>query len=131
MLLVAAVGLAMAALTANSASLMQLLGAQAAALGGFMILNWPKLRFPISSVLILGTAATVLALATQSLLYTRGDPLVLAPLVFVFLCDMVARTVGFGRSPTLRPIVLAACCLVPAGIAIVLAFLLNGDAYVG
>lgn len=134
MLLVAALGLAMVALTANSASLSQIAGALAAAVGGFLAWSWPKARFPVSAALLFGAMGAFAALTTQAALFTRADPWTLAPLVLVFLAAIPAARLTFGSGAVraaLSPLVIGFCAALPAALAVALGFWLNGDVYTG
>lgn len=134
MLLIGAAGLAMVALTANSASLSQIAGALAAAVGGFLVWNWPKARFPVSAALLFGAMGAFAALTTQAALFTRADPWTLAPLVLVFLAAIPAARLRIGSGAVhaaLSPLVIGFCAALPAALAVVLGFWLNGDVYTG
>ncbi len=134
MLLVAAAGLAIVALTANSASLSQIAGALAAAVGGFLVWNWPTARFPVAGALLFGAMGAFAALATQASLFTRADPWTLAPLALVFLAAAPAARLGIGGAAVraaLSPLVLGFCAALPAALAVALGFWLNGGVYTG
>ena len=134
--LVLAVGLAVVAMTAASAAIAQTAGAVAAALGGYLLWNWPVARFWAGGPLVLAVAAALGALATQALLFTKGHPGALAPLVLVAFADAAAARLGIGAgggvlARALQPVVLALLAAVPAALAIWLGFRLNGPVHLG
>ena len=134
MLLIAALGLAMVALTANAASLSQIAAALAAAVGGFLVWNWPKARFPVSAALLFGAMGAFASLTTQAALFTRADPWTLAPLPLAFLAAIPAARLSIGGGAVraaLSPIIIGFCAALPAALAVALGFWLNGDVYTG
>jgi len=134
MLLAAALGLGAIALTASSASLAQAAFALAAALGGFLLWNWPVPRFPAGAALLLGGLAALAGLLAQAALFTRGQPAVLLPLLLVAFADLPARRFAAGGGTlriAWRGLALALFALLPAMLAAGLAWWLNGPIWAG
>lgn len=110
----------------DSTSLAQLSGALAAALGGFMLWNWPVHRYAHGGALLLGAGGALASIIYVLVLYTpEANKIALALVLLVFFADLAAKRVSlgeraFGRS--LRPIVLGLACLLPAVIAVVIAY---------
>ena len=126
MVLVAAIAISGAAFLANTASSAQLAGATAAALGGFLLWNWPKARFPLGGGALLPAMALLTALAVQMVLFTRIEAYALVPLALVFVADHGARRLSLGAgavAQALRPVVLALIAAVPAAAAVALVYL--------
>lgn len=125
MLLVAALGLAGVAAQSASISIAQLVGALAAALGGFLLWNWPVARYPFGWAGLLGGAGGLLALATQTTLFTAASPVALGLLALVFLADLALDPRRLDASAwrrALAPVLLALICALPAAAAVAVAF---------
>ena len=111
------------AIFASSASIGQNAGALAAALGGLMLVNWPKRRHGLDVVARVVPLVTLTALLAQLVLFTNvvAWPLILLPLVM--LASPVANrwvVPHSSRAELLRPILIGALCAVPALASIII-----------
>jgi hypothetical protein len=79
-LIVISIAVAVNAIMGASASTGQNAGALAAALGGAMLLNWPKRRFGLDITALMVPLITISALLTQMLLFTKA---ITWPLLFL------------------------------------------------
>jgi hypothetical protein len=125
-LLVAAIALALCALLGNTISSAQLGGATAAALGGFLLWNWPGPRFALGGGVLLPAMALLAAMTAQIALFTRIEPYALLPLALVFVADLAARrlSLGTGRmARALQPIVLGLIAALPAAATVALVYI--------
>ena len=121
MLLVAALALSISALLGNTASSAQLAGATAAALGGFLLWNWPKPRFQLGSGVVMPVLAVLAAMAVQVALFTKIESYALIPLAFVLFANYATQrlSLGTGKSaPALTPIVLGLIAAIPAAVTV-------------
>jgi len=122
MLLVACLALAPVAFFGAAASVAQLAGALAAATGGYLLWNWPVVRFPFGAIGTYGAGAALTAMVSVLALYTtRTSLLALALVLPVFFADSVARRVPLPGGTTerfLRPMVVAGIALVPLAAAV-------------
>ena len=123
MLLVGGLGGGFVALIGSSASISQFSIGLAAASGGFLLWNWPKSRFSFGSGAVLGGAGALIALMSALTLFTSASKVALALLVPVFFADRVAARLPMAERPAIGPMVLGAICLVPAAIAVLVAYL--------
>jgi hypothetical protein len=126
MLLVAAIALAVSALIGNTISSAQLGGATAAALGGFLLWNWPRPRFALGGGAVLPAMALLAAMTAQIALFTRIEAYALLPLALVFVADLAARrlSLGTGRmAQALQPIVLGLIAALPAAATVALVYI--------
>jgi len=112
-LLAFAIGLGAVALFGRSASLAQLALALAAALGGFLLLNWPRARFAFGASVVLGAGGTAVALAATLALFTGANRWALGALLLCLLADLLFRRV-LPKSGALRAPILALCAGLPA-----------------
>lgn len=119
-LLVTALGMAIVAFIGNTASSAQLAGATAAALGGFLLWNWPKARFRLGPSGLMPVLALLAALATQLALFTKIGAYVLIPLGFALFADLAVRRPATGL---LRPLAIGIAAAIAAGVAVALAYL--------
>ena len=129
LLLVAALGTGGVAVAGASASLGQLAFALAASVGGFMLWNWPRSRFPFGRAALFGGGATLTFLAGQAVFFTDASRVALAVLVAVFFADGPVRRLMPGRGAAgraLRPVVVGLVALVPAAAAVAWAMLGGG-----
>ena len=126
MLLTAAIGVSLVALMGSSASLAQLSGGLAAATGGFLLWNWPKVRFPMGWAGLLGGVGALISLAAALVLFTNASKLALALIIPVFFADRLAARLPPAENPVLAPFILAAACLVPVALAVLIAYLSSG-----
>ena len=125
-LLVAAIGLSASAFFGFTISTAQLAGATAAALGGFLLWNWPKPRFLLGGGVLLPVIAMLAAVATQLALFTKVEAYALIPLALVFFADIATRRLQLGSgaiATALRPIVLAIVAAIPAAATVALVYL--------
>lgn len=130
----ACLGLAAVAMRGSSATIFQLAVALAFAVAGFSVWNWPRRRDTYASLLLIGGAGTLLALATQVLLFSDAPPLAVAVLVLVFFADVPARRLWLRAGPwrdRLLPWYAFIAGLVPAGLALLIGsfFAVADDAY--
>jgi len=123
MVLSAAIGLGVVAALSASLSLGQLTVALAAAVGGFMLWNWPKQRDEFGFSGIFGAAGALLILTALVLLLTDARPVALAVLGLIFCADGVSNTlppVEGALGQALRPIYLIGVAAIPIILAVVL-----------
>lgn len=84
--------------------------ALAAALGGYLLWNWPTARFPAAEVVTLGAGITLAGVVTLLVFYTTASRLALALALGVFLAAPLARRVA-GRQlrgrGALEPVIVA------------------------
>lgn len=116
MMLMASLGAGGLAVLGSAASLAQLFFALAAALGGFMLWNWPKPRLPFRAAALFGAGLTWLALADAVVLYTKTPVVTFLPLLLVFFVEPLARRLPLPRSAlgdALLPVAHAAIALIP------------------
>jgi hypothetical protein len=126
--LVHAFGAGAIALIGNSASLAQLSFATAAALGGFMLWNWPKARFAFGPVGAFGATGAVVAMTLQMAMFTRASTSALMLLGLVAFADFLARPLqptGGAMAKAARPLVQGLVAAVIVGAAIGLAYFLD------
>jgi hypothetical protein len=91
MLIIAALGLAGAGFNAGSLVLMQVALALAAALGGFVLWNWPTVRLPFQAAGVAVGGIVCFALALLLILLTDIRPWALLPLPLIFAAAPVSR----------------------------------------
>ncbi|MBR9882329.1 MAG: hypothetical protein GYB21_01135, partial [Oceanospirillales bacterium] len=91
-LLLASAGIGAVALIGASASMAQVCFALMAALGGFLLWNWPTWRFPLGATAQLGTITALLTLATQMLFFTKANGWALLLLLPLLLVDRIGRS---------------------------------------
>ncbi len=125
LLLVAALGVGAVAVLGASASLGQLAFALAASVGGFMIWNWPRSRFPFGFAALFGGAGALAFLAGQLTFFSDASAPALALLAVVFFTDgaarrLVTRPDTIGRA--LRPVILGLIALIPVAVAVAWAY---------
>lgn len=108
-LLVVCFGFAMLAFYGASASIAQNAMALAAALGGVMIINWPRRRFGLSAPARLVPVLVLVALATQVVFFTAAPAWTLALLLPALFAQSLAHRwlpESGARSGLTRPIIL-------------------------
>jgi len=126
--LVYAFGAGTIALIGNSASLAQLCFAATAAIGGFMLWNWPVARFPFGLAAIFGVVGGVAAMSIQMALFTRASVPALLLLSLVVFADLAAKPfqpAGGAMAKALGPVILGIVAAIIAGAAIGLARFLD------
>lgn len=126
MLLIAAVGVSFIGLIGSSASFAQLSGGLAAATGGFLLWNWPKNRFLFGWTAMFGGAGALLSIVSAMVLFTNASKLALLLILPVFFADRLAARLPLAGNPALAPFMLAAVCLVPVALAVLVAYLSSG-----
>lgn len=128
LLMIASLGLAAIALLGHAPGHAQLGLALAAAGGGVLLWNWPKRRFEFGASFLFGAALPFFAVAAVLALFDRPSFSGLALLLLVFFADLPARRVKFGSGPLAEaaaPVWLALVALVPAGLAVGVAWLIG------
>lgn len=128
-LLVASLGMAAVAMVGQSSALAQLAFALAAAIGGYMLWNWPAYRWPYGGALLMGAGSALAGIGMILVLYSRTSVIALALLLLVFFADLAARRINLGSggfAKAFEPIVLAGLCLVPALAAVAVAHFGSG-----
>jgi hypothetical protein len=133
MILVASVTLAAVGFYGHTASGSQLAAALAASAGGYVLANWPVVRMPVGMAVV-ASSAVPLALATQFVLFTKTSPVALVLILPIFVADRLAARLTPGSGPiadALEPIVLTLVCLVPAALAVWVAYYAAGGGAFG
>lgn len=128
MLLIATLGAGGVAIIGASASLAQSLFGLSAALGGFMLWNWPVSRFAFNRAALLGAGLPALFLVGQAAFFTKAPAVALALLLPIFFADSLSHRLVKGSSRSaeaFRPLVLGLLAAVPALAAAGLAFWLS------
>ncbi len=108
-LLVVCFGFAVLAFLGASASIAQNALGLAAALGGVMIVNWPRRRFGLSAQARLVPVVVLVALATQVVFFTQGPAWTLALLLPALFTPSLAQRwlpADGARSALARPVIL-------------------------
>jgi len=108
-----------------SASIAQNAASLSAALGGLMVLNWPKRRFGLNAAARLVPVVVLAALAGQTVLFTNTPAWTLALLLpALFAGRAVDRVMPAGsRARALtRPVIVAMIAMVPAAAAVAVAW---------
>jgi hypothetical protein len=127
--LVAALGVSLVALFGASGSVSQQFGVIAAAMGGFILWNWPTPRFAFGALGAIGLGGVLTALATQTVLFTDAGKTALAITLIVFLTPLLADRVRFAERPALVAVIFGFVAAVPAILASVVAFITTGDSF--
>ncbi len=124
-LLVVSIAFAGVAFIGSSASISQNAGALSAALGGLMILNWPTRRFGLNTSSRLVALIILVALTTQSSLFTTAPvwiPVLLLPALFADRVVDLWMPAGSHRASLARPVFLALLAAVPASASLAAAW---------
>ncbi len=133
-LISAAVCISAIAMDGGSASVAQLCAALAAALGGFALWNWPRMRFSVGAAILFGGAGSLLALSCQTIFFTKAtvDALLLL-LSLLFVEPLVGKIVSAGTplAVALRPVVQLVLSFIVVTIVFSLTYLLNGRVNTG
>ncbi len=133
MLLAASLGCAGIALYGSSASIAQLCGALAAALGGFLLWNWPRPRDRFAGAGVCGAGGALVFLLSMLAFYTRTSKLALllacAALAAGALVSPLISRMEFSplRSRVGRPFGVAAAALIPVALALAVAHATAGS----
>lgn len=125
MLFAAALGTGAIALLGASASISQSAFALAAALGGFMVWNWPRCRFRFGSAALFGGGGVLVMLAGQMVFFTRANADALSLLLIVFFADLAMARIRTGPGVVggaLRPVILGLICMIPVVLAVAFAY---------
>lgn len=119
--LVAGGGMAALAVTAAAGSLGQLTAAYAAALGGYLLWNWPQVRYPFGGAGIFVAGSVCFSLAAVMVFFSDIPPISMALLATVFLSGRIGRLLWrntWASKPVLVPVITGFIALVPALLAI-------------
>ena len=130
LLLVATLAVGALALLGAAAATGQLAFALAAALGGFLLWNWPVSRYPFRQAGLLGALLPLIFIAGQLTFYSDVPPAALALLLALFFADLPTSRLMTGHDAVARaarPVVLALIALVPAAAALAVAWWLGGS----
>ncbi len=127
--LFAAIGAGLVALFGASGSIGQQFGVVAAAVGGFILWNWPVPRFQFGALGAVGVGGTLMALAAQTVLFTNASKTALAITLFVFLTPLLADRFRFSKRPALVTVTFGVVAAIPAILAAVVAFITTGDSF--
>lgn len=125
-LIAVALGLGAVAIFGRAADLGQMAFGLATALGGFMLWNWPKNRYPYGATLLLTAGGGLAAISFTLALYTATSSIALALLLLAMFGDLAAKHVKLGSSglaKVIQPLVLTGACLIPVLAAIAVAYL--------
>lgn len=127
-------GLGAILMIGSSAMLSQSAFGLMAAVGGFLLLNWPKFRFPIGAALIFPLTTALAAMTAQSLFFTKASGVAIAVLIPVLLISYLLPKIPLLKkvsSPAIRAISLTAVGVVPLGASIVVAIMLTETSGLG
>jgi hypothetical protein len=127
MVLVAGIGMSGITFLGHAASLSQLAAAVAAGTGGFLLLNWPRQRYPFSTATLFGAGTALFAVAAASVLFTQANVLALAILLAIFAAGSVRAWLSVDR-PIWGPIAFGIIALIPVLLAIVIVILMAPSA---
>ena len=123
-LFAAAIGVGLVAMIGDAGTQAKLAFATAAALAGFLILNWPATRYPWNAALLLGAQGFLLSLITGLALFSTASLPALAILTLVFFADVAVQHINLGSGKLARaahPWVLGGLSLIPVLAAIAVA----------
>ncbi len=126
-LLIASVGASLIAFLGSAASLAQLFGMLAAAIGGFLLWNWPRPRHPFQAAANLGGTGAFVTLAALLVLFAETSLAALAVLALVFLTPRMIALSPFAKRPALGPIATGLVSLMIAGLALAIAHFSAGE----
>ncbi|WP_432697402.1 hypothetical protein ACQUQP_03360 [Marinobacterium sp. YM272] len=121
LLLLASAGVGAITLIGASASMGQIAFALMAAIGGFLLWNWPKWRFPFAATAQLSVITALLTLSTQMLFFTKANGWALLLLLPLLLVDRLGRKMA---SPTLRAVCVTGAAAGVCVIAVATAWLM-------
>lgn len=121
LLLLAGAGIGAIALIGASASMGQVAFALMAAIGGFLLWNWPTRRFPLAATAQLSAITALLALGTQLLFFTKANGWALLLLAPLLLVDRVGRN---NTSAALRPVLVTGAAVAVCAVAVGTAWLM-------
>ncbi|MBN3560807.1 hypothetical protein [Aliamphritea spongicola] len=120
-LLFVSIGLGAVTIIGASALIGQTAFALSAAIGGFLLLNWPKQRFTFGATAQLVIITVLTALLAQALFFTKASGIALLLLLPLLFTDSIQQKITFIRSynsPAARPVCLSilAAALLPLAI---------------
>jgi hypothetical protein len=121
LVLVAGLGVSLVAFLGAAASLSQLAAATAAGIAGFLLWNWPKLRYPFSATTMFGIASALFGVGVAIVLFTRASTLAMAILLLTFATGEVRRVVPFFARPVWGPVAFGVAAAIPVLLAIAVA----------
>ena len=122
MLLAAAFGASLVAFIGAASSFSQLLAACTAGAGGFLLWNWPKVRFPFSAGAIFGGGGAFYAVAASSVLFSDSAKAASALILLVFAVGFLHPRMNTAARPVSGPILFGLVCAIPAVAAILIAY---------
>mgnify|MGYP001805896979 CR=1 FL=1 len=125
MLLAASLGLTGVAFFGASAALAQLAAALAAATGGWLLWNWPRMRQPFALTGFLTGIGSWLVLATVLALFSQVSMVAMALLLLAFLSRSAVVRLPLPAAlatPAVRPLLVGMGALLPAAAAVAVAF---------
>ena len=134
-LLFVSIGLGVITVIGSSALLGQTAFALSAAIGGFLLLNWPTRRFRFGAAAQLVVITSVVALLAQTLFFTKASGIALLLLLPLLFIDQIQTRINFlnqFNGPVTRALSLAAIAFVLLPLAIGSAVMLaepSGMAY--
>jgi hypothetical protein len=119
----AALGIGGVSVIGGAVAAGQMAFALAAATFGFMLWNWPVVRYPFGLSALFAGAGALPLLAGHSLLYADANPAALALILLVFLADAPARWAeGRRQARTVAPGYLMLLSLLPVAAALLVAY---------
>jgi hypothetical protein len=121
--LAASVGISVIAFIGAAASQAQLAGLLAAAVGGFLVWNWPTPRFAFNHAAVFASATALMAISATIVLFTYADRLAMALILAVFLVPAVLADRLRARTPALQSMAVGGLTLIPVALAVVLALI--------
>lgn len=126
-LIVACIGAAVIAFIGQSSSITQLYGALAAAIGGYVLWNWPTARFTFGCIGLVSAGGAFLALTTILIQFTETYKLALFFIVPVFFCPTFVRRTRFAKNEATATVTTSLFSTVPVIFAIALAILAESN----
>lgn len=127
-LIAACIGAAAIAFIGQSSSISRFYGALAAAIGGYVLWNWPTPRYPFGSVGVLSAGGAFLALTTIMFQFTETNTLALVFVLPVFLCPAAARMTRYGESEATAAVATGIISAAPVVLAIAIAIIMEPNA---
>lgn len=121
-------GLGAILMIGSSAMISQSAFGMMAAVGAFLLLNWPTFRFRIGATMVFPLATALAAMTAQSLFFTKASGVAIVVLLPVLLISYLLPNIPLLNkisSPVIRPICLTALGVIPLGASILCAILLT------
>jgi hypothetical protein len=125
-MLVLGLSLGAIALLGRSAALAQFSLALSAAIGGFVLLNWPKSRFGFGVAALIGAGGSLAVIGANQALFAETSRWALGTLLLVLVTDPLCRRVLPHAGPWRAPL-LGVYAAVPALAAIAIAYYVARD----